>query len=420
MKKIFIYTHSCDRRGLDANKTIQFLTENNYKIVDNPKDADIIIFFACAALKSITDKSLKLIKKFQKYNAELIVAGCLPAIEKEQLVEIFDGKTIITRDIERIDDIFPENKIKYHDIADANFVFHNLNKKTIRGTFRDTFWMIKPIARIYNKTRNHIIKSLFGEDSLIYRYLPEKSEYHIRISTGCLGNCSYCSIKDGIGPCVSKPLDECMKEFKNGLNHGFEKFVIDADETGCYGLDINSSLPELLYNITEIPGDYKISIRNLDPRWVVRYVNDLEIILKRRKIVDIESSIQSGSIRILKSMKRYSDLKKMKDAYVRLKKAYPNISLVTDYILGFPTESKEEITQTLRYIGEISFTSGTIIPFSCRIGTEAENIEPKITSQQMSRGLRYAKKYLKKIGYSVLYFPRRGFFIFWKKHYKTC
>ena len=419
MKKIFIFTHSCDRRGLDANKTKKYLTENNYKIVDNPKNADIIIFFACAALNSITDKSFKLIKEFQKYNAELIVAGCLPAIEKEQLTEIFDGKTIVTKDIEKIDEVFSGNKIKYYDIADANIVFKNLNKKTIRGIFKNTFWTVKLIWRIYVKIRKHIIKSLFGENSLIYRYLPEKTEYHIKISTGCLGNCSYCSIKEGIGSCVSKPLDECIKEFKNGLNQGFNKFVIDADETGCYGLDINSNLPELLYKITEIPGNFEISIRNLDPIWVVRYINDLEIILKRKKIIDIESSIQSGSIRILKLMRRYSDIKKMKDAYLRLKKAHPDISLITDYILGFPTESKEDIKQTLRYISEINFTAGTIIPFSCRTGTEAENIEPKVTSKQMSKGFKYAKKFLKKIGYSVLYFPRRGFFIFRKKDYKT-
>jgi tRNA A37 methylthiotransferase MiaB len=419
MKKIFIYVHGCERRGLDASRTIKYLSENNYTIVDNPTDADTIIFFACAALNSIADESIKKIKGFQKYNAELIVAGCLPVIEKEKLARIFNGKIISTRDIEKIDTLFPGNKIKYRNIDDANIVYRNFKEFVPLGVLKKGFKNVESMEKVYVDIKNHVLKGLFGEHAFIYRFLPDPSLYHVRISTGCLGNCSYCSIKKGIGDCVSKPIDECINEFINGLNQGYKRLTIDGDDTGAYGLDIDNTFPELLYKITEIDGDYRISIRNLHPVWIVRYIDDLEIILKRKKIHYIETPIQSGCARILKLMKRYSDVERMKDAIFRLKKSFPDISLVTDYIIGFPMETEEDFKQTLNYLKEIEFSAGMIVPFSCTAGTEASNIEPKVGQWDVLRRIKFAKKFLKNLGYHVVYFSRKEFFLFWNESYKN-
>ena len=414
MKKIYVETLTCDRRGLDANKTITYLSKNNYNIIKKPKDADIIIFFACAALNSITKKSLERIKKLQRYRAELIIAGCLPEIEKQRLAEIFHGRIISTKDIEKIDTLFPDVKIKFNTIDDANIVFKNINEKTIMGIIRNIIGTIKPIEKIYHDLKRNILQFIFGNNAILYKYLQDSSLYHVRISTGCLGKCSYCAIKKGIGSCVSKPLNECVKEFKNGLEKGYKKFIIDGDDIGAYGLDIDSNLPELLDNITKIEGDFKILVSNLHPKWVVEYISELEIILKRKKIENIQCSIQSGSSRILTLMNRYSDIEKIKHALDRLKDSNPNISLITDYILGFPTESEEDFQQTIEYIKSIKFDGGMIIPFSLNKGTEAEKIIPKVNQETIKKRFKVAKKYLKVSEYHVLYLPRFKSIIFFK------
>jgi len=419
MKKVFIYLHACDLRGLDANRTIKYLSENNYKFVNKPKEADIIIFFACAVHNRFADESLKMIRDFQKYDAELIVAGCLPAIEKEELAKIFNGKTICTRDIENIDRIFPENNIKYCEISDANIVFRNFSGVKSLEILRKISKDIKTIERGYLKIGNYILKNLLGEHSMFYRFVPDASFYHIRISTGCLGKCSYCTIKKAIGPLSSKPIEEIKRELKSGLSKGYKKLIIDGDETGGYGTDLNSSFPELLYKITEIKGDYTISIRNLDPKWIIRYIDDLEIILKRKKIRSIETSIQSGSNRILKLMNRYSNIEEIKDVLLRLRTFFPDLSLTTDYILGFPSETMDDFHQTLGFFRDINFSGGMIIPFSCKTGTEAENIEPKITKKEMSQRFRFARKFLKHFGYHVIYSSRTKFFIFNNETYRN-
>ena len=68
-----------------------------------------------------------------------------------------------------------------------------------------------------------MLKNVYGEHSLMYRHIDKKSFFHIRISTGCLGNCSYCAIKRAIGKLKSKPLNQCINEFKKGIKNGYRK-----------------------------------------------------------------------------------------------------------------------------------------------------------------------------------------------------
>ena len=420
MKKVYIYKKACRRRSLDAKKLCTYFSKNNYEIVNKPKDADIIIFLGCAAIDATAEISFNKIKEFQnKYDAELIVGGCVPTIEKEKLAEIFNGKTIPTKNLEKIDILFPENKVKFEDIADANILFENIDESKLSGIAKKVFRKIRIIGNTYVGIKNHVIKNLFGKQSLSYLSVTLNEElsrklFHIRISWGCTGNCTYCKIKESTGPFHSKPFDQCIREFKRGLDEGYKKFVITAVDTGAYGLDNGSSFPELLDKMTKISGDYEIEIRDLNPLWVVKYIDELERLLKRGKIVSIDSTIQAGSHRVLKLMNRYSNTEKMKKAFQRLKKANPGLSLSTDYIIGFPTETRDECRETLDFIKECNFNVGHIFPFACKTDTKAEEIEPKIPKAEILKRLKYTKKFLKKAGFTVFYISKPFFFIFGK------
>jgi len=264
---IFVYVcpYACGKRALDANRICEYFSKNNSEIVNKPKDADIIILFTCGVVQSATESSIKKIVSFQKYNAELIISGCLPDIDKKGVKEVFNGITIGIKELEKIDKFFPENKIKFSSIEDQNILFDNLDEYSFSGTFKKSLKAFKGIEKVYNKIQNHIVGKLFDAQSLNYGELFSRPCFYIRISRGCLGNCTYCSIKKATGPYSSKPIDECLKEFKKGLSGGYTDFVILANDAGSYGHDINSSLPELMDKMTEIPGKYKISIRSLPP-----------------------------------------------------------------------------------------------------------------------------------------------------------
>ena len=389
------------------------MSKNEYNIVYKPRDADLIIFITCGASQFGSNSALKKIKEYQKYDSELIVGGCLPAIEEKKLNEIFNGKTIITKNLDQIDTLFKDNKIKFKEINEENIKYPNLNENNPLQVLKKNFLKIKFIKNVNFRLKEHILTNLFDEYSCFYNEFTARTNYFIKISQGCTGNCTYCGIKKAVGPLKSKSIDICVDEFKKGLRKKHKIFIITGDDVGTYGIDIKSSLPELLNEITKIPGDYKIRIRALHPRWVVKYINELEEMFKRKKITHVGIPIQSANSRILKLMNRYSDTEKMKDAIIRLKKAYPELIIDTHYLIGFPTETYNEFEETLKFIAEVEL-AGSIFPFTSRPNTPAESMYPKISKKEIIKRMRKAKPILKAEGYNIISLPRFFLFMFEK------
>jgi len=424
MKKVYIQSRvGCGYRMLDAQRFCNYFLKNNHRIVHNPKEADYIIFVTCGISNAMAEICLGIIKKFNKYDAELIVVGCLPAIRPKLIAENFGGKIIVTDDLihnpDKIDQLFPENKIKFKYIDDPSIIEYQDNEGNLLQRLKNKINAVEMektstllgiiTLSIPIKIRRHILNNLLGENTVISHYnsiLTHNSDYCIRVSWGCTGNCTYCGSKKAVGAHVSKPIEQILTEFKKGLRMGYKSFYISAEDVGSYGLDIDSSLPELLDKITEIEGDYEIFLGGLNPVWVVKYVDSLEKIFKKGKIQHMECPIQSGSSRILKLMHRYSNIEKIKDAYNRLRKSYPDLLLYPHIMLGFPTETDEDAEQTLSFIKEMNFNSGQVFNCSCIPGTEAVDIEPKVPKEVISERTKYVKKFLKREGYIVIW-PNR-------------
>jgi len=417
MKKIFICCEGpCIKRILDAQKISNYLYANGNKIVDSPIYADSIIFVSCGVGNHQVNNSLSIIERFKDHDAELIVAGCLPDIAPDKLRKAFNGKIFSTKNLEDIDNFFPENKIKFKEIDDANV----LDGDFITGKFKEKTIFFKKLKRLNNayiRIRKHILSNLYDRQSLIYRILSEeltkdKSMYNLRISRGCFGNCAYCSIKKAVGTHESKPFETCINEFKKGLKMGYTFFPITGDDIGGYGIDIKSNFPELLDGLTSIHGDYELLIREISPFWIVKYIDDLEKIIGRYKISHLGVALQSGSPCVLKLMNRYSDIEKIEDSITRLRRICPNLFISIHVIVGFPTETDDDFKKTLIFIKRNKINSGFIYVFSCNPGTKAELLEPKVTEKEMLKRIKYAKKFLKKSGYVVLYTKNPFSFIF--------
>jgi len=239
------------------------------------------------------------------------------------------------------------------------------------------------------------------------RFYTFEPFYILRIADGCMEKhpCSSYfggKIKNAVGPLKSKPLEICIEQFKKGLEKGYKNFVFNADDTGAYGLDIGSSFPELLDEITKIPGEYNIEIENITQRWVVEYIDKLDEIVKRGKISRLKILIESGSSRILKIMDLYANTEKMKDAFLRLKRADPNLSLFTHIVIGYPSETDKDFNSTMNFIKEVGFDVGYIYTFPFDAKTDIDENLPRITPEVLSKRLDYAKNFLKNLDYTVV------------------
>jgi tRNA A37 methylthiotransferase MiaB len=411
LEKIFVITTTnCRRRLLDTQKIKLYFQRNNWNVLDKPDWADKIIIVTCAYRDEIAKDCLDYIKKLQNYSGELIVVGCLPDIESTKLKKIFNGKTISTKDLNLIDDYFPGNNISFKDISDADVISNWINPTQTNKAI----YNILLIGKSYKYIQKNIIKYIFNPHLLLYLYPYEKNNYHIRISWGCLGNCTYCAIKKAIGPLKSKSMNECLNDFSIGLKKGFKNFIITADDVGAYGIDIGYTFPQLLEKLCSFNGDYNISIQDLDPKWIVKYINDLEEIFKKNKISSINIALQSGSKKILKIMNRYNNIEKISDSIRRLRKSSKKFSLDTHFILGFPSETRDDFYQSMKFVIENNFDMGFIYRFSLRSNTKADKIKPKNPQEEIDYRMLSAKKFLKKHKYKVLSLSKNSFYSFYR------
>lgn len=411
MKKIYITTNTnCRRRILDTQKIKLYFKRNNWDVIDNPDKANKIIFVTCAYRDEIADDCLDKIKELKDNTGELIVIGCLPNIEPKKLKKIFNGKTISTKDLNNIDNYFPKNTIKFKDISDADVISEEITPTQLNIGYKN----YSLISKIYFNIQKNIIKYFFNRHLLLYLYPYEKNNYHIRISWGCLGNCTYCAIQKAIGTLKSKPIDECINDFSIGLKKGYKDFIITADDVGAYGLDIGFNFPQLLEKLTSLKGNYNISIQDFDPKWIVKYINELEIIFKKSKISSINVALQSGSKNILKLMNRYNETEKISNAIKRLRDSNKDFSLDTHFIIGFPSETREQFNQTMQFVIDNDFDMGFIYRFSLRSNTKAKKIEPKINTGELDFRMQSTKKILKNNKYKVLSLSKNSFYTFYK------
>jgi MiaB/RimO family radical SAM methylthiotransferase len=226
---------------------------------------------------------------------------------------------------------------------------------------------------------------------------------YLRICDGCVEQCAYCSIYKAVGQLRSKSIQACTEEYRDILRKGYLKITILADNVGAYGLDINSSFAELLHHLSAI-SNKKVHwyIQELHPRWAIRYKTELLKITEEKKVCELLCAIQSGSNRILKLMNRHHSIEEIKTVLEELKKANPKLQLYTQIIIGFPTETEEDLNATLNVIKEISFDHVSLYPYYDGYDTIASTLEGKIDTATINRRKKYAENYLTSAGIPYL------------------
>jgi MiaB/RimO family radical SAM methylthiotransferase len=364
-KKVFIFTIGCEKRFIDAKRVMEYFKKNKWKIAKTPMRCDLIFFNTCAVNKHAEDACIKKIIKFKKLNADLIIAGCLPSINKERLKKYFNGLTLSPHSLDKIDKIFPNHQVKFSQIPDAN-------------EFYGVDWLREGLLE---KFKNFLIKN-------------EKISY-IRISNGCLGKCSYCGIRRAVGRLKSKPLRDCLKELDLGLKSGVRKFIIEGDDVGAYGLDIGLNFPYLMKRMISKEGKFKLYITNFNPKWLLIYEKDLLNIFRSSKIGKIELCMQSGSEKILRLMNRYVPVRKVEEILKKIKAENPNLKLRIHIMVGFPKESEDDFTETLKFIEEVPLSELYVFKFHRVPNTIAAKLRPLVPEEIVQKRIKAIKNIAK-------------------------
>lgn len=218
-------------------------------------------------------------------------------------------------------------------------------------------------------------------------FRPEESRSHrpppaqnlcavVNISEGCKGRCSYCIVRRARGALRSKPVQEVAEEVRSRLKEGAVEIQLASQDAAAYGLDLGSSLPKLLDAVAEIDGDFRVRVGMMNPDQLAPILDDLIRSYEDPKVYKfLHLPVQSGSDRILETMKRGYGARDFLDMAARFRAAFPDLTLYTDVISGFPGETEEDSRTTEDLIRAAEPDKVNVTRYSTRPGTEASRLK---------------------------------------------
>lgn len=398
-KSIYITTTGCPECYVDLKMLEKYYQDNyGYIISKSYKDADFIIILGCAVTQQAEDLTLSLVEHMRhtkKRDAEIVLHGCITKIRTDlNISEGFSSPSFdeIAKILRRGDNsqgvIIPPTYGK-EDSAIVEFK-KNFSKKHF---YRQVEFRQKGILRPCLELGRLCMQKY--KDFITENLLPHNANtVCLRISTGCQGNCSYCVIRLARGKVRSQPPEAVKKTFKEFLDKGYSDFALIGTNIGDYGKDLKKDLFDLLADLVEIKGHFRIRLRNLNPKWLIRHQVGFSQLLQSGKILFVLSPVQSASNRVLSLMNRGYRAEEFLECLTEIRRAYPPLIIKTHMMVGFPTESEDEYQESLAWVGREPFDYMRLFLYQDRPGTKASRLNPKISSDITTQ--RY-KKMLSKL-----------------------
>lgn len=401
MKTFYFYSgRSCVRTASDCQRIYDYFIANGFRFIEDFSRADVLIIGSCGYTnfaERVTIKSINYYLKYKQKNGMLICIGCLPSINRNCFRNIEDCYNFSWNELDKLDTLIkakskigsiprkvkieyarPENK--EIDLSPEKNIFYKQSLSYTPSTQDDDYIPSKAISK-KNKV-NIGIKS----------YLRETAQevLHLRVAEGCLGSCTYCVIRHAKGKIKSRFLNEILKDFKICLGEKSEIIFLEADDLGCYGLDINIRVVELLHAIFKIKKDYKLILSDFNPQWFIRYYSDLIKVFTENynRIFYLHIPVESGSNRILKLMKRPYRIEDLKETLFDLKSKIPSLEIWCNFIVGFPGETEENFAMTKKFVKELKafkLVYPWATPYADRSNSSAFKMKGKVNAKTIRR-----------------------------------
>ena len=262
------------------------------------------------------------------------------------------------------------------DDIDADIILGNKDKSKIVDYVED--YLKNKVAK---KVFYDIMDVPFENMELVNTF--DRTRAFVKIEDGCENYCTYCIIPYVRGKVRSKDHNLVIEEVTNLVNNGYKEIVLTGIHTGHY-VDGNYNFANLLRDLINIKGLIRLRISSIEINELTDEVLD---IFKNSSILvpHLHVPLQSGSDRILKEMNRKYDKKYFIDRINYIRSIKPDVSITTDVIVGFPTESEEEHIESMDTIRKIGFTKVHTFPYSDRYGTPASEMSGKIDGNVKKR-----------------------------------
>lgn len=209
----------------------------------------------------------------------------------------------------------------------------------------------------------------------------DRTRAFVKIVDGCENHCTYCIIPSVRGKIRSRSKDIIISEIKTLSQNGYKEFVLTGIETAAYGKDFPnksvSPLAELIKDVSEIDAVKRIRLGSMEPTvFTEEFVKNIADI--KKLMPHFHLSLQSGSDRVLRLMKRKYNCEQFFTVCERLRRYIPEVHLTTDIIVGFPGETEQMFRETIEFTNKCQFSHIHIFPYSKREGTPAASMKNQL------------------------------------------
>lgn len=340
--KVAIQSLGCKVNLYESEYITDQFQKAGYEIVPFQEIADVYIINTCSVTNTSDVKSRKVIHQAIRRNPDacIVAIGC-----------------------------FIEANHDYHEDG-VDILLGNANKSKVLE-YVERYWQTKQKA-------NYFVTPIPEKfDDMTMSTFLGRTRAFIKIQDGCENFCSYCIIPYVRGKCRSKNFQTVLEEIQNYVQHGYKEVVLTGIHTGNYGVDLGTDFAALLREIVKINELVRLRISSIEITELTDEV--LQIIRDNDVIVDhLHIPLQAGSDKILRLMNRKYDLAYFKQKMEQIREIRPDISLTTDIIVGFPSETEEDFQDTLSFVREVQFSKVHVFPYSRRSGTVAADMAEQV------------------------------------------
>lgn len=341
MKAAF-FTLGCKVNQYETQIMEQDFQKAGFEIVDCESPADVYVINSCTVTGIGDKKSRQMLRHFKRNNPDAVVAltGCYPQA-------------------------FPEEA---STLMEADVITGATDKSALLPAVLDALDG-KRVVHIAPHSDDEEFEPMQAEGML------DRTRAFVKIEDGCDNSCSYCIIPKARGHVRSKAMKDIERELESLLSKGYNEVVLSGINLPFYGRDIGVGLVDAVELSCEIMPRVRLS--SLEPELLSR--NDVERLSKLDSFCpQFHLSLQSGCDKTLNAMRRRYNTDMYRKVVENIREFFPEGSITTDIIVGFPGETEEDFEESCRFIEEIGFAKVHIFPYSRRTGTDAATMPDQI------------------------------------------
>uniref|UniRef100_A0A182T5Z5 tRNA-t(6)A37 methylthiotransferase n=1 Tax=Anopheles maculatus TaxID=74869 RepID=A0A182T5Z5_9DIPT len=339
-QQIYMKTWGCAHNTSDTEYMAGQLAQYGYNLTNDKSSADLWVLNSCTVKNPSEDTFRNEIEAAHQAGKHVVVAGCVPQAAPRS--DYLKGLSVVgVQQIDRVAEVVEET-LKGHSVR-------LLQAKKVDGRK-----VAGPKLALPKVRKNPLIEV-------------------IPINSGCLNACTYCKTKFARADLVSYPVEEIVDRARQVFQEGVCEIWLTSEDTGTYGRDIGSSLPELLWKLVdEIPEGCMMRLGMTNPPYILEHLDEMAKVLSHPRVYSfLHIPVQSGSDTILGDMKREYCVKDFERMVDFLRAQVPGITIATDIICGFPGETEADFEDTLALCRKYQFPSLFINQFFPRPGTPA-------------------------------------------------